>query len=127
MQYGVHTIEKGHPNMRYKAALTFESNNGPPKVHREELDAASPQKAASTLLRGARRAHPGTRWDSLCLTLEKVYDSETATGDPKRGLMVAESETTDILERARKEVESLPEWKLSYDVKAELDKLKDIT
>ena len=111
--------------MRFNGAITFESDSQPPRVYRTEIDLVNPARAASQLVREAKRAHPGIRWSSLCLTLEKIGEDEAnPTGDPKRGLPSAESEAREILERARKEVESLPEWKLSYDVKAELDKLK---
>jgi hypothetical protein len=58
--------------MRFKGVLTFESNTQAPKVHRMDLEAGSASGAAPKLIRAARKAYPGARWESLCIILEKV-------------------------------------------------------
>ena len=79
--------------MRFKAALTFENDRGAPKTYRADLVAKGLATALLRLLREARSALPRTQWNSICLTLEKVGEAEAnPTGDPKRGLLVAEPE-----------------------------------
>ena len=57
---------------RFLASVTLESDTQAPRTHRSEISAASPQKAASTAIRGARRAFSGARWSSLVVVLQKV-------------------------------------------------------
>jgi hypothetical protein len=58
--------------MRFSASVTFESNTTAPKSHRCEIEAGSPQSAASRAIRLARREHKGVRWSSVVVVIEKI-------------------------------------------------------
>lgn len=60
--------------MRYKAALTFESDTQAPKTYRTEIGPGSASAVVSRLVRLAIKAIPGARWSSLCIILEKIYE-----------------------------------------------------
>jgi len=58
--------------MRVLAACTLEGWTTPPRTTRTTLDVASAGKAVSQAVKAARREHPGVRWRSLVVVLEKV-------------------------------------------------------
>lgn len=58
--------------MRFMASVTFESDTQAPRSHRVEIEAGSPQSAASQAVRAARKAHKGVRWSSVAIVIEKV-------------------------------------------------------
>ena len=67
--------------MRYKAVCTFESDTQAPKVYRTELGPGSASGVASKLIREAKKAYPGARWDSLCIILEKMEAPHAGSSD----------------------------------------------
>lgn len=55
---------------KYLASVTFENAQGAPETHREVIEAASHQKAASSAVRAAKRMLPGRRPTSIVILLE---------------------------------------------------------
>ena len=58
--------------MRYKGAITLESETQPPKTYREEFSTGTTLQAVSRLWKRTKKALSGARWNSLCLTLERI-------------------------------------------------------
>jgi hypothetical protein len=57
--------------MRYRASVSFESDLAPVKTYRGEIDVVNPRLGVRRAVEAASREHPGARWRSLVVVLEK--------------------------------------------------------
>ena len=62
--------------MRYSTSVTFEHGRTAPKTAHMTIDAPGLLTAASRALKRARSEHPGVRWRSLGIVLEKADQVE---------------------------------------------------
>ena len=60
--------------MEYRASVTFENLTGAPVTLRTSVSAGQPSTAVSRAIRAFQAQHPGKRWTSLVVVLEKPSD-----------------------------------------------------
>lgn len=60
--------------MRYQAVISFEHDTQPVRTTRTEIVAKGLLTAASRAIKMARGEHPGIRWRSVVVVLEKLDD-----------------------------------------------------
>ena len=60
--------------MRYRASISFEHDTQPVRTTRAEIVAPGLLTAASRAIKQACGEHPGIRWRSIVVVLEKLED-----------------------------------------------------
>ena len=64
------------PKTKFRYAVTLEFTEVGPETVRGELEAANARLGARRAVEAALRAHPGRRWASLVVLLERPAESE---------------------------------------------------
>jgi hypothetical protein len=85
--------------MRFRYAVSFESDLQPVRTDRGELSVANASLGARRAVEAARRAFPGSRWRSLVVVLEKLDSPEDEGPEAQESTRLAE-ESTRLGERA---------------------------
>ena len=64
--------------MKWKAAVTFESETQPPKTWRGEIESRGTASALGRALTQAKKAYPGAKWLSVSMFVEKLKHASRA-------------------------------------------------
>jgi hypothetical protein len=79
--------------MRFRASVSFESDWVAVKTTQTEIVSKTANSGLRAALAAAKREHPGARWRSMVVVLEKIDDADQA--EPEELPSEADSDTQE--------------------------------